>query len=75
MSLPLDRSAFKLPALKEEDVLQVNESEVLEVLRSMDTNKAVPRSDVSTKILKTFARILISLRYYGYFVLIVASPE
>ena len=58
MSLPLDRSAFKLPALKEEDVLQVNESEVLEVLRSMDTNKAVPRSDVSTKIFKTFAEQL-----------------
>ena len=31
---PLDRSAIKLPAVKEEDVLQVSESEVLEVLKT-----------------------------------------
>ena len=55
---PLDRSAINLPIIKEEDVLQVSESEVLEVLKSMDTNKAVPRNDVSTKIFKTFAEQL-----------------
>ena len=55
---PLDRSAIKLPTLKEEDVLQVSEAEVLEVLKSMDTSKAVPRNDVSTKVFKAFAEQL-----------------
>ena len=55
---PLDRSAIKLPIPKEEDVLQVSESEVLEVLRSMDATKAVPKNDVSTKIFKTFSEQL-----------------
>ena len=55
---PLDRSAIKLPAIKKEDVLQVSEAEVLEVLKSMDTSKAVPRNDVSTKIFKAFAEQL-----------------
>ena len=55
---PLDRSAIKLPILKDEDVLQVSEAEVLEVLKSMDTSKAVPRDDVSTKVFKMFAEQL-----------------
>ena len=55
---PLDRSAIKLPIVKDEAVLQVSEAEVLEVLKSMDTSKAVPRDDVSTKVFKTFAEQL-----------------
>ena len=55
---PLDRDAIKLPGVRQEDVLQVSESEVLEVLKSMDTSKAVPKNDVSTKIFKTFAEQL-----------------
>ena len=55
---PLDRSAIHLPIIEEGDVLQVSESEVLEVLKSMDTNKAVPGNDVSTKIFKAFAEQL-----------------
>ena len=52
---PLDRSAIKLPTLKSEDYIKVTPSEVLEVLRSMNANKAVPKSDISTKIFKAFA--------------------
>ena len=52
---PIDRSAIKLPNLKSEDYAKVAPSEVLEVLKSMNANKAVPKNDISTKILKNFA--------------------
>ena len=51
----LDRSAISLPPLRVEDYVQVTPSEVLEVLKSMNANKAVPKNDISTKIFKAFA--------------------
>ena len=55
---PIDRSAIKLPNLKSEDYVKVAPFEVLEVLKSMNANKAVPKNDISTRILKNFAHQL-----------------
>ena len=55
---PLDRSAIKLPNLKSEDYLQISTSEICEILKDMNTNKAVPKHDISTKIFKAFANQL-----------------
>ena len=52
---PLDWSAIRLPPLRSEDYLKITPSEVLEVLKSMNANKAVPKNDISTKIFKAFA--------------------
>ena len=38
-----------------EDYLQITPSEVLEILKNMNANKAVPKNDVSTKVFKAFA--------------------
>ena len=51
---PLDRSQIKLEEVKVEDYLDTD-SEVLEVLLALNTNKAVPKNDISTKIFKAFA--------------------
>ena len=51
---PLDRSQIKLEEVKVEDYLDTD-SEVLEVLLALNTNKAVPKNDIPTKILKRFA--------------------
>ena len=44
--------------LKDKDILKVSEKEVLEVLRNLKLNKAVPRNDVPAKTFKRFAELL-----------------
>ena len=52
---PVDRSKIQLPVLNEEDILKISEKEVLDVLRDLKLNKAVPKNDIPAKIYKRFA--------------------
>ena len=52
---PLDRSQIKLEELNPDDYLDISASEVMEVLLALNANKAVPKNDIPTKILKRFA--------------------
>ena len=52
---PLNRSEIVLKKMDRSEFLKISASEVLDVLSSMDANKAVPRNDIPTKILKRFS--------------------
>ena len=52
---PLNRSGIALGKMDSSDYLKIAPSEVMDVLSSMDANKAVPKNDIPTKILKRFS--------------------
>ena len=55
---PLNRSEIILKEIDKNEFLKISPSEVMEVLSSMDANKAVPKDDIPTKVLKRFSKHL-----------------
>ena len=51
---PLDRSKIRLEDVSKGGIFKTNAKEVFETINSLNTNKAVPRNDIPTRILKRF---------------------
>ena len=55
---PLDRSKIRVEDVSKGGIFKTNAKEVFETISSLNSNKAVPRNDIPTRILKRFSSLL-----------------